>query len=205
MGQNGAVSPNGPRARMPAPWPTPSRRPDSTPSQARPAGEGGSSSVGATSSANRRGGGGVYRRALRREVSRLRDHQRLLAIVLLSLVFSLLAAGMIGRGEASRAIVRAYWAGVRMWINGGDPYPPERPVPAVRVRPVDAAPCSRRGRCCRGTWPGSCSARDDPAVPVDGRLGLPGGRCWPRLIIVLLAFPLGREPRHREHQPAVSR
>jgi hypothetical protein len=70
---------------------------------------------------------GVYRRALRRELSRLQDRRRLIAIVLLSLVFSLLAAGMIGRGEAAGADARAYWAGVRIWLNGGDPYHPIGP------------------------------------------------------------------------------
>jgi Glycosyltransferase family 87 len=70
---------------------------------------------------------GVYRRAVRRELSRLRDRRRLLAILLLSIVFSLLAAGMIGRGEAAGADARAYWAGVRMWLNGGDPYHPSGP------------------------------------------------------------------------------
>jgi glycosyl transferase family 87 len=70
---------------------------------------------------------GVYRRAMRREASRLRDHRRVIAIVLLSLVFSLLAAGMIGRGEAAGADARAYWAGVRIWLNGGDPYHPTGP------------------------------------------------------------------------------
>jgi hypothetical protein len=70
---------------------------------------------------------GVYRRALRRELSRLRDRRRLVAILLLSVVFSLLAAGMIGRGEAAGADARAYWAGVRMWLNGGDPYHPSGP------------------------------------------------------------------------------
>jgi hypothetical protein len=70
---------------------------------------------------------GVYRRALRREVSRLRDRRRVIAIVLLSIVFSLLAAGMIGRGEAAGADARAYWAGVRIWLNGGDPYHPIGP------------------------------------------------------------------------------
>ncbi|MGZ9277243.1 MAG: glycosyltransferase family 87 protein [Candidatus Limnocylindrales bacterium] len=70
---------------------------------------------------------GVYRRALRREVSRLRDRRRLIAIVLLSLTFSLLAAGMIGRGDAAGADARAYWAGVRIWLNGGDPYHPIGP------------------------------------------------------------------------------
>lgn len=70
---------------------------------------------------------GVYRRAIRREISRIRDRQRLIAILLLSLVFSLLAAGMIGRGEAAGADARAYWAGVRIWLNGGDPYHPSGP------------------------------------------------------------------------------
>lgn len=70
---------------------------------------------------------GVYRRALRRELSRLRDRRRWLAIILISLVFSLLAAGMIGRGDAAGADARAYWAGVRIWLNGGDPYHPTGP------------------------------------------------------------------------------
>ncbi len=70
---------------------------------------------------------GVYRRAIRREISRLRDHRRVLAILLIGLVFSLLAAGMIGRGEAAGADARAYWAGVRIWVNGGDPYHPTGP------------------------------------------------------------------------------
>jgi hypothetical protein len=60
-------------------------------------------------------------------VSRLRDHRRLLAILLISIVFSLLAAGMIGRGDAAGADARAYWAGVRIWLNGGDPYHPTGP------------------------------------------------------------------------------
>lgn len=70
---------------------------------------------------------GVFRRALRREVSRLRDRRRQIAIVLLALTFSLLAAGMIARGEAAGADARAYWAGVRLWLNGGDPYQPTGP------------------------------------------------------------------------------
>ena len=70
---------------------------------------------------------GVYRRAIRREISRLRDHRRVIAILLLSFTFSLLAAGMIGRGEAAGADARAYWAGVRIWLDGGDPYHPTGP------------------------------------------------------------------------------
>lgn len=34
---------------------------------------------------------------------------------------------MIGRGEAAGADARAYWAGVRIWVNGGDPYHPTGP------------------------------------------------------------------------------
>ena len=70
---------------------------------------------------------GVLRRALRRQASRLRSRRRLIAIVLLSLTFSLIVAGMIARGEAAGADARAYWAGVRIWLNGGDPYHPTGP------------------------------------------------------------------------------
>ena len=34
---------------------------------------------------------------------------------------------MIARGEAGGADARAYWAGVRIWLNGGDPYHPIGP------------------------------------------------------------------------------
>jgi hypothetical protein len=70
---------------------------------------------------------GVFRRAIRRETSRLRDRRRVIAVVLLSLTFGLVAAGMIARGDAAGADARAYWAGVRMWLNGGDPYHPTGP------------------------------------------------------------------------------
>ena len=49
------------------------------------------------------------------------------AIILLSVAFALLLSGMIARGEAGGADARAYWAGVRIWINGGDPYHPTGP------------------------------------------------------------------------------
>ena len=70
---------------------------------------------------------GVFRRALRREASRLRDPHHIAAVIILSLIFSLLAAGMIARGEPAGADARAYWAGVRIWIDGGDPYHPTGP------------------------------------------------------------------------------
>ena len=70
---------------------------------------------------------GVFRRALRREVHRLNDRRRIAAMVLLMLTFGILAAGILARGEAGGADARAYWAGVRIWINGGDPYHPQGP------------------------------------------------------------------------------
>lgn len=70
---------------------------------------------------------GVFRRALRREVSRARDPHRIAAMVLLSVTFALVLSGMIARGEAGGADARAYWAGVRIWLNGGDPYHPTGP------------------------------------------------------------------------------
>jgi glycosyl transferase family 87 len=67
---------------------------------------------------------GVFRRALRREVSRIHDRRRILAMALLIFTFGFVAAGMLARGDAAGADARAYWAGVRIWINGGDPYHP---------------------------------------------------------------------------------
>ena len=70
---------------------------------------------------------GVFRRALRRETSRLRERRRLLAMALLVVVFGLAAAGLVARGEAAGADARAYWAAVRIWVGGGDPYHPTGP------------------------------------------------------------------------------
>ncbi len=70
---------------------------------------------------------GVFRRALRREFSRLHDRRRVAAIILLSLTFAFVLSGMLARGEAGGADARAYWAGVRIWLNGGDPYHPTGP------------------------------------------------------------------------------
>jgi hypothetical protein len=70
---------------------------------------------------------GVFRRALRREVSRLHEPRRIAAILLLSLTFAVVLSGLLARGEAGGADARAYWAGVRIWLNGGDPYHPIGP------------------------------------------------------------------------------
>ncbi len=71
--------------------------------------------------------GNVYRRSIRRQVSRLHDRRRLLAIFLLALAGGIGLAGMFARGELGGVDARAYWAAVRIWINGGDPYHPASP------------------------------------------------------------------------------
>jgi hypothetical protein len=71
--------------------------------------------------------GGVFRRAFRRQVSRLRDRRRLLAILLLAVAGGIGLAGMFARGELAGVDARAYWAAVRIWLNGGDPYHPASP------------------------------------------------------------------------------
>ena len=70
---------------------------------------------------------GVLRRALRVELSRLHDRRRILAMTLLIITFGCLAAGLVARGEPAGADARAYWAAVRIWLGGGDPYRPTGP------------------------------------------------------------------------------
>ena len=70
---------------------------------------------------------GVFRRAIRHEINRMRDPRRLGLAVILALVAGVMLAGLIARGEAAGADTRAYWAGARLWLNGGDPYHPTGP------------------------------------------------------------------------------
>jgi len=70
---------------------------------------------------------GVFQRALRRDVGRLRDPHRIAAILIFIVLGGLLAAGIIARGEAAGSDARAYWAAVRIWLGGGDPYHPTGP------------------------------------------------------------------------------
>jgi hypothetical protein len=70
---------------------------------------------------------GVVRRALRREAARIREPRRLAAMLLLVLLFALALAGMAVRGETAGADAQAYWAAVRIWLEGGDPYHPTGP------------------------------------------------------------------------------
>jgi hypothetical protein len=70
---------------------------------------------------------GVIRRALRREATRLREPGRIVAMAVLIVAFALTLAGIIARGETAGADARAYWAAVRIWIEGGNPYYPTGP------------------------------------------------------------------------------
>ncbi len=70
---------------------------------------------------------GVFRRALRHELNRIRDPRRLLMMVILGAVGGLVLAGLLARGEAAGADTRAYWAAGRLWLSGGDPYHPSGP------------------------------------------------------------------------------
>jgi hypothetical protein len=70
---------------------------------------------------------GVIRRALRREATRLQDRRRIAAMTILIIAFALAIAGMTARGEVAGADAQAYWAAVRIWIEGGNPYHPTGP------------------------------------------------------------------------------
>jgi hypothetical protein len=70
---------------------------------------------------------GVLRRALRRETTRLRQPRHVAAILLLGIAGGLAIASLFARGELAGADARAYWAAVRIWLNGGDPYHPVGP------------------------------------------------------------------------------
>ena len=70
---------------------------------------------------------GVFRRALRHEVNRIRDPRRLPMMVLLGFVGGFVLACLLARGEAAGADTRAYWAAGRLWLSGGDPYHPTGP------------------------------------------------------------------------------
>jgi len=70
---------------------------------------------------------GVLRRALRREATRLRQPRHVAAIIVLGITGGLVIASLFARGELAGADARAYWAAVRIWLNGGDPYHPVGP------------------------------------------------------------------------------
>jgi hypothetical protein len=83
--------------------------------------------AGSPGSASRARRAGVIRRALRREAVRIREPHRIVAMTLLIVAFALAIAGMTARGERAGADAQAYWAAVRLWLEGGNPYHPTGP------------------------------------------------------------------------------
>lgn len=83
--------------------------------------------VALPASSRSRARAGVLRRALRREAARLRQPRHVVAIILLGVVAGMGVAMLYARGELAGADARAYWAAVRIWLNGGDPYHPTGP------------------------------------------------------------------------------
>jgi hypothetical protein len=70
---------------------------------------------------------GVIRRALRRETVRIREPHRLAAMLILAILIAMTVAGIAARADAAGADAQAYWAAVRIWLEGGDPYHPTGP------------------------------------------------------------------------------
>ena len=57
----------------------------------------------------------------------MHDRKRIAAMAILIVLFALGIAGMWARGEVAGSDARAYWAAVRLWLDGGDPYHPTGP------------------------------------------------------------------------------
>lgn len=57
----------------------------------------------------------------------VRDPHRIAAIILIGVAGGLVATFLIVRGPLAGADAQAYWAGVRIWLAGGDPYHPPAP------------------------------------------------------------------------------
>jgi hypothetical protein len=57
----------------------------------------------------------------------MRQPRHIVAILLLGLAVGVGFAVLFARGELAGADARAYWAAVRIWLNGGDPYHPTGP------------------------------------------------------------------------------
>jgi hypothetical protein len=57
----------------------------------------------------------------------LRDRRRLLSILLIVLSGGAVLSFLVVRGELAGSDAQAYWAGVRVWLGGGDPLHPTGP------------------------------------------------------------------------------
>ncbi len=69
----------------------------------------------------------LLRRSAHAQWQRLHEPRRLLAIILLSVAGAAAVVWLVSRGDLVGADARAYWVGVRTWLDGGDPYHPTGP------------------------------------------------------------------------------
>jgi Glycosyltransferase family 87 len=67
------------------------------------------------------------RSRLRLDFGFLHDPRRLLAILIIALSGAAVLVFLAARGELAGSDARAYWAGVRLWVGGGDPLHPTGP------------------------------------------------------------------------------
>ena len=81
------------------------------------------------------------------------------------------------------------------------PLPPDRALPAVRVRPVDAAAVRAVGAAAMGRRLVRLARRDDRAAAVDDPLGLSPAAARDGDPRCAAGVPDRGQPRHRQHQP----
>ena len=122
-------------------------------------------------------------------------------MLMLAVVAGVFAAGLIARGEAAGSDARAYWAGTRIWLNGGDPYPPHWPIPALRLRAVAPAGLRTVGAPAVGRGLVRLARRSRPRAPVDDPLGLPPAAARDGDGLRPALLPDRGEHRHRQHHP----
>ena len=145
---------------------------------------------------------GVFRRALRREASRLRDRRRLAGGP--PAQPHLLAHGRHAhRSGRCRRRRRAGVLGRRPHLaQRRRPVPPDRAVPPLRLRPVDAAAVRAVGGAALGRRLVRVAWRDDPAAALDDPLGVPPTAADDGRHRGPARAALRGQPRHRQHQPA---
>ena len=145
---------------------------------------------------------GVIRRALRLEAARIREPHRLAAMAILVVAFALALAGMTARGEVAGADAQAYWAAVRIWLEGGDPYHPLGPflpyVYAPWMLPLFIPWALLPWEVAWFVWRGGTILLLLWSIRwAYARRPLPTA-----ILVGLLALPDRGQPRHGEHQHA---
>ena len=116
---------------------------------------------------------GVIRRALRREATRIREPKRIARDADHRRRVRARDRRHVRRAASTAgADAQAYWAGGPDLARGRRPVPPDGPVPALRLRPVDAAAVHPVGAAAVGRRVVRVARRDDPAAAVVDPLGL---------------------------------